>query len=152
MVMLLSVPAAGLLATAAATDIAWRTIPNRLVLALLVLAAIRIGLDLATAPGLDTFSTAGSDLGVAFLVFGLGLVAFQFNVMGGGDVKLIAAVALWLGAGAVLDFLMLTAIAGGGLALVYLVRARSWSVNERQSLPYGVAIAAGGLGVMLLGG
>jgi prepilin peptidase CpaA len=64
-------------------------------------------------------------------------------MLGGGDVKLLAASALWTGSAALLPFLTATALAGGLLAAVFLVFARRG--GRRVALPYGVAIAAGGL-------
>ena len=96
-------------------------------------------------------------LGCGVVVFGVGAVAFAVGVLGGGDVKLLAAVSLFAGPHHLLNLLFITAIAGGLLGLAILagtpigrpamavagpIRARL-----RSGLPYGPAIAAGGLWV-----
>ena len=57
--------------------------------------------------------TAALDLAAALAVFALGALAFHFGLLGGGDVKLLAAGALWLGAAALGPYLMVTVLAGG---------------------------------------
>jgi prepilin peptidase CpaA len=84
-------------------------------------------------------------------VFLAGAFVFHFGAIGGGDVKLIAAGVLWTGAGAAGEFLLATAIAGGVLAGAFLLQARLAPRPEGAarvrppSLPYGIAIAAGGI-------
>ncbi|MBA4358431.1 MAG: prepilin peptidase [Desulfovibrio sp.] len=63
------------------------------------------------------FSLAGLGLGL-----GLMLAPFLFGVMGGGDVKLMAAVGAWVGPQTVLVAFLLTSLAGGAYALVVLAR------------------------------
>lgn len=141
---------AGLLLFAAFSDIATMTIPNWVSLALaglFVPAALLSGMTLAS-------------LGV-HLAFGAGVLLvcfflFQANILGGGDAKLIAAIALWTGGGAFAPFAFGTAIAGGALALT-IYMARKWlSPSETRpaflnrllapngGVPYGVAIMVGG--------
>jgi prepilin peptidase CpaA len=74
-------------------------------------------------------------------------VTFHFGLMGGGDVKLLAAGALWLGTPALASYLLLTVLSGGALALLFLVREglAGRSAGARASLPYGLAIATGGI-------
>ena len=85
----------------------------------------------------------------ALLLIGFGL--FAFGHIGGGDVKLLAASALWAGPELILAFLLLTAMAGGLLSAALLVQNRyGWvlgfaSGDEGAVVPYGVALAAGGL-------
>ena len=97
-------------------------------------------------------------VGTGAALFGLGLIFFQFGWLAGGDVKLISATAVLLGAGDTPDFLMLMSILGGVLALIVLVyaglrrlfgaarqgedeAADDRSRTSRIQLPYGVAIA-----------
>jgi prepilin peptidase CpaA len=93
---------------------------------------------------------------VVILVVGFGL--FSGGYIGGGDAKLLAAAGLWFGWPAVMPFLVLTAIAGGVLAIVMKfwgmveiereVRGTAWMkrwLSFKADLPYGVAIAAGGI-------
>ena len=83
------------------------------------------------------------------LAAGLGL--FALGRIGGGDAKLLAAATLWAGPALALDFLIVTALAGGAISLVQLLRLNygwviGWpSVSMSRAVPYGVAIAAGGL-------
>ena len=92
--------------------------------------------------------------GVALLAVGFGV--FAMGWFGGGDAKLLAAAGLWFGWPAAMQFLVLTALAGGVLALVACawaalqadqeMRGRRWVDRVRHAkldLPYGVAFAAG---------
>ncbi|WP_366554397.1 A24 family peptidase [Aquibaculum sediminis] len=90
----------------------------------------------------------GYTLAGALAVFLLGLLAFRYGILGGADVKLLSAAALWLQPAQLLVFLQVTALAGGVLALVYLLLARLRGESAGSvKLPYAVAIAAGGLAV-----
>ena len=100
-----------------------------------------------------------SHVGAAFTVLAVTFVFFARGWIGGGDAKLFAAVALWLGWSALLPFLAVTALAGGGLALSLLVMRSGWfrpvTIGFRgwigrlatpgENVPYGVAIAIGAL-------
>ncbi|HEY2871018.1 MAG TPA: prepilin peptidase [Reyranella sp.] len=96
-------------------------------------------------------------LGCGVAVFGVGTVAFAFGALGGGDVKLLAAVSLFAGPQRLPDFLIITAVAGGLLGLAILAGAPigrpamagagTLRTRLRAGLPYGPAIAAGGLWV-----
>ncbi|WP_374764140.1 A24 family peptidase [Yunchengibacter salinarum] len=146
---------AGLLVTAAIQDVAARRIPNRLVAAVTGLAVFRLALMMmAGAPALSAVVwPALTGLGV-FLA-GLGL--FRAGLMGGGDVKLLSALALFIGPAALPPFLIMTALAGGLLAAGMMgtrliARRQSAAMAEAPpatvTLPYGVAISAGGLWVL----
>lgn len=132
------------LAWAAASDIRHYQIPNRacaLVAGsyLLALAALPLGGWIA---GLVT--------GVAVLA--LGAVLFARGWVGGGDVKLAAAVALWAGPALLAPFAQATSLAAVVLALVLLspLRARlprvagAASVGLNQPMPFGLPLAVGG--------
>jgi prepilin peptidase CpaA len=92
-------------------------------------------------------------------MFGLGTAAFAAGAMGGGDVKLAAAVSLFAGPALILDFVTVTALLGGVLGVAILAGARIGPVAStggctvrarlRGNLPYGPAIAVGGLWVAL---
>jgi prepilin peptidase CpaA len=141
---LLSIGAIAIFFFAAAFDLAHRRIPNPLVTALALLGGLRLLWALATG---EASATPGADLGIALAIFAAGAVLFHLNLIGGGDVKLLAAGALWLGAASVTPFLVVTTLAGGALALVFLLwgAVARLPVEARPSLPYGVAIAAGGI-------
>jgi prepilin peptidase CpaA len=68
--------------------------------------------------------------------------------MGGGDVKLAAALALWFPPVSTLRFLVIMSIAGGLLTLVVLLVHRLRKKEGRPEVPYGVAIAIGGLAIL----
>jgi prepilin peptidase CpaA len=95
-------------------------------------------------------------VGFAFLLAGMGL--FAAGLLGGGDAKLLAAVALYMGSGWAAPYVMAVAVAGGGLACAVLLlrwAARqgftatmpwlSHLADPKLGIPYGVAIAAGWL-------
>ncbi len=89
------------------------------------------------------------------VVFAAGTVLFAFRAFGGGDVKLIAAVSLWAGFPGVLTLVFQIAIAGGVLSLLWMLSGKARmalayygvpvSLETPAQVPYGVAIAAGGL-------
>ena len=92
------------------------------------------------------------------LVLGLGTLLFVRGWMGGGDVKLLAATALWFDLGQGWKMLVVVAIVGGlETLLVMLLRALPWPtfirnrlavLRRNEGIPYGVAI---GLGAVLIG-
>lgn len=150
--MLLALGAVGVLLAAATTDVVARRIPNPLPLTLAGLGAARILIELSGAPTSAEALTGLTDVWVALLVFAVGACLFAMGWFGGGDVKLLAAGTLWLGAAQAGAFLYVTVLAGGVLALVFLarravsrIRGGSEGAAPNPSLPYGIAIAAGGI-------
>jgi prepilin peptidase CpaA len=131
---------AAMLVAACWFDLRSRTIPNGLNLAIALLA-----IPFWWSVGLPLWPGAAIQLGVALVVFALFAVAFAMGGMGGGDVKLIAAVALWLPAQAVMALIFIMSIAGGLLTLAFFIRHRLARREEPLEIPYGVAIAFGGL-------
>lgn len=129
-----------LLLAASWSDLRSRSIPNGLNLAIALLAV-----PFWWASGLPLWPDAALQAGVALLVFAAFALAFAAGAMGGGDVKLVGAVALWLPWQAVLALLVIMSIAGGVLTLVLAIRHRLARREERLEIPYGVAIAFGGL-------
>lgn len=91
--------------------------------------------------------------GLAALTLVVGFALFVANLMGGGDVKLMAAVALWAGPTGFPMLVIVTAIAGGLVAMALLLFRRLIAADgggpRKDVMPYGVAIAAGGLMVAL---
>jgi prepilin peptidase CpaA len=81
-------------------------------------------------------------------VFVLLAGAFYAGMMGGGDVKLAAALALWFSPASTMKFLVLTSLAGGVLTLGILLWHRTRKREGRPEIPYGVAIAFGGLAIL----
>jgi len=76
-------------------------------------------------------------------------VAFYAGMMGGGDVKLAAALALWFSPASTLRFLVFMSIAGGVLTLVVVGLHRLKKKPGKPEVPYGVAIAVGGLLILI---
>jgi prepilin peptidase CpaA len=132
-----------LLLVAAAIDVRTFTISNRLNLAVALLAPLYwLATSLPLWPGV------GIQLAVGAGVFALFAGAFYAGMMGGGDVKLAAALALWFSPASTIKFLVLTSLAGGVLTLGILAFHRLKRREGRPEIPYGVAIAFGGLAIL----
>ena len=143
---------AGLLVWAAWSDLRDFLIPNRICLAIAMLFPAHV----AAAGTLEVVPGA---LAAAAATFTAGFALFAFRIAGGGDVKLMTAVALWAGPAQIVSFLFMTALAGGLLAA--LLAARAWRREAEANpdgtmglrliairdtkVPYGAAIAVGGL-------
>lgn len=152
---------AGLMATAAYEDFRRLIIPNWVVLGLLALWPLK----LATMPTSALLSGAAGAFGCAFGIFLLGALLFSRGIVGGGDVKLLAAATLWMGPAATPEFLVLTGLAGGMLAMALLTPigalVTTWGRAflgpagnaaldaPRNAVPYGVAIAVAAITVLL---
>jgi prepilin peptidase CpaA len=144
-----------LLVIAAVSDMTTLTIPNW-ISGLLILSFLVLGLAWGM-PMKDIALSAGT--GFVVLLIGMGL--FALGWLGGGDAKLLAATAVWFGWPAVLSFLVFTVIAGGGVSLV-LLGFRCIPMSDQmlgvpwvgrlhrigEALPYGIAIALGGLAAL----
>jgi prepilin peptidase CpaA len=130
---------AAMLIIAATSDLRSRIIPNWLNAAIALLA-----IPFWWLTGLTLWPEIVTQIGVAAIVFALFAIAFHFGMMGGGDVKMVAAVALWLPLGAVVKLLVIMSIAGGALTLAMIVRQRLAKREEAPEVPYGVAIAFAG--------
>lgn len=130
---------------AAFTDIRRRQIDNWLNLAIALGAPV-----FWWASGLSLWPGVAIQLGVAVAAFALFAGLFALKMMGGGDVKLLTVLALWVEPAHFLQLLMVMAIAGGVLTLAM----GAWHVARRQrdklAIPYGVAIAFGALWVLAI--
>jgi prepilin peptidase CpaA len=149
-VRLLLFPA--LMAFAASTDLFTMTISNRV--SLILVAGF---LALAVLDGMPLVEI-GSHLGAGFVVLAVCFVFFYRGWIGGGDAKLAAATALWLGWGHLYEYLIYASLLGGALTLLILeFRKRSlppalanqpWVVRLHEpagGVPYGIALAAAAL-------
>jgi len=124
----------------AAVDIRTYTISDRLNLAIAVLAPVYWW-----SVGLPLWPDAAIRVGVAVLVFLFFAGAFYMNVMGGGDVKLAGALALWFAPFETLRLIVIMSIAGGVLTLIVVGLHHARKKTGRPEVPYGVAIAVGGM-------
>jgi prepilin peptidase CpaA len=160
-----------LLGLAAFKDICERRIPNRLTGALAALYPVYV----LVSPTPVAWPAA---VGLAAVVFVIGLGLFARGLIGGGDVKLLAALSLWAGPEQFVWFILVTTLAGGALSLFSLcywrwgglIEARlatlglapttgrapvspeaptGGSTARSTTLPYGVAIAAGGIAIVV---
>jgi prepilin peptidase CpaA len=141
-----------ILAYAAWGDLVRYLIPNRVVVALVLLYPAHLLASPVTPDLTDSLIIAGIAFAACAAMFACGL-------MGGGDVKLFAAVALWAGPTHIVPVMAATAILGGVLAMVMLspfgvllptpptalFKPGLRPGRARQSMPYGVAIAGAGL-------
>lgn len=126
-------------------------------LSLAIVAIFGVWAACGFAFGGISFVRIAMALGGTAAVFALGAFAFAVGVLGGGDVKLLAASSLFAGPDLLLEFLSVTALAGGILGLAVLAGvpigptaaadSTSMRTRLRGGLPYGPAIAAGGLWV-----
>ncbi|MGD9783078.1 MAG: prepilin peptidase [Hyphomicrobiaceae bacterium] len=150
--ILLLFPAA--MAFAGAMDMLTMTIPNRV--SLLLIGAFLVAVP-AAGLGLEQFL---DHLGAGLIVFAVGFAIFAAGLIGGGDVKLLAASALWFGLHDLPTYLFTVTVLGGLLAMVFLilrgyfpegsVRAPGWVLRLQATetgVPYGIAIAGAALWV-----
>ena len=131
---------AAMLVWIAVQDVRTYTISDRLNVAIALLAPIYW-----LSAGVPLWPYAALRVGVALLVFLLFAGAFYLNAMGGGDVKLAGALALWFTPYETLTMIVIMSIAGGLLTLVVVAIHKMKRKEGRPEIPYGVAIAAGGM-------
>jgi prepilin peptidase CpaA len=142
----------GAVALAAALDLFTMKIPNRLS-AVMVLAFV----PLALLAGLGPWELL-DHVGAGLIGLALGVLLFIPGWFGGGDAKLLAAIALWVGLEHLLPYVLYAALAGGMIAMLFsLVRSvplpraflgEAWALrlhNPKSGIPYGIALAAGAL-------
>jgi prepilin peptidase CpaA len=141
-----------LMALSASMDLLTFTIPNRICVAL--------GLGYVISASLLGVPVVGILLNIscALAILGITFVMFNFGLIGGGDAKLAAATAAWLGWAAILNYGLAASIFGGILTLILLGVRRvplpaalarvAWVArlhNAGAGVPYGIALAAAGL-------
>lgn len=145
-----------LLGVATALDVLERRVPN----AVSALVAV-VGLVAQAAAGGGAGAlraAAGGALMLAAL-----LVPWGFGKLGGGDVKLAAATAIWMGTDHLVSFALLTGAAGLPVAIATRLahRAGSWRIAQaggevagpvgRETVPVAAAIAIGALATLCWG-
>lgn len=140
-----------LMTAAAVEDFRRLMIPNKVTIALCLLWPLYIIAEPSMVAVLG-------GLGCALVVFLVGALCFSRGYLGGGDVKLLAAAALWAGPSATPALLMLTGLLGGALALFLLMPPAAYFMTLARAklgpgsdpavepisnpVPYGIAIAA----------
>ena len=160
---ILLVALAIILVVAAVIDVRTFTISNGLNATVALLAPVYWW-----SVGLPFWPDAAIQIGVAMFVFAALAVTFYLGMMGGGDVKLAAALALWFSPGSTVRFLVIMSLAGGLLTVVVLILHRlkgkpepeaslealpeapddSEKIITKPEVPYGVAIAIGALWIL----
>ncbi len=143
-----------IMAFAASSDLLTMTISNRVSLILaggFFVLAFAVGMDIA-----DMLSHLGAGCLVLIVAFGL----FTRGWIGGGDAKLAAATALWLGFDHLLPYLVYASLFGGALTLALIqfrlaplpgtLARQEWVERLHRKdagVPYGIALAAAALAV-----
>ncbi|QDP20608.1 peptidase [Sphingomonas xanthus] len=129
---------AAMLLWIAIQDVRTYTISDRLNAAIALMAPLSWW-----AVGLPIWPDAAIRVAVAIAVFLLFAGAFYIGAMGGGDVKLAGALALWFAPIEVLMLIIIMSIVGGALTLIVVGVHRARRKTGRPEVPYGVAIALG---------
>lgn len=138
---------------AAISDMLSMTIANRVPLLLIVVFAVA-----APLTGMD-WATYGWHFAAGGLVLSVTFGLFAIGGMGGGDAKLLAATAIWMGFNVhLIEYLVISSFLGGVLTLGILVYRKSTLAvftrhsaflqhlaNEQTGIPYGIALGIGGL-------
>ena len=150
--VLLVFPAA--MAFAGAMDLFTMTIPNRVSIVLVVAFGVAAAMTGMNWAGLV------NHVGAGLLMLGVGIGMFALGWLGGGDAKLLAATALWVGFDHLVPYILVAGMAGGVLAVVILMyrsimpplwlARQEWALRlhgARTGIPYGIALAAAGLHV-----
>jgi prepilin peptidase CpaA len=143
MSVILAVLAAGLMVAAlldaSLSDVRAFRIPNR---DSIIIAVAFVALVPWLGLGASAFH-----VGAGLAVFAAGAGLFALGIWGGGDVKLCGAVALMTGFAGLPRFLLVMALVGGIVALVVLIATRRARRDGTAAghVPYGLAIAAGGI-------
>jgi len=141
-----------MMAFAASSDLLTMTIANRV--SLLLIGGFVLLAALAGFSGAEMLSHAGA----AAMVLAIAFACFACGWIGGGDAKLAAATALWIGFGHLFDYLVYASLLGGALTLLIvqfrtlplppLLAGREWIErlhHEGSGVPYGIALAAAAL-------
>ena len=129
-----------LMIAAAISDLRSRTISNELNAAIALLA-----IPFWIASGLAAWPDVPIQFGAAFAVFLVFAGLFAIGAMGGGDVKMIGAVMLWIPLPLFMPTLTVMAVGGGILSAIMLIYMKLRPSEKAAEVPYGVAIAAAGL-------
>lgn len=144
-----------LLAAAAMQDVYQLRISNVFPVAILLLFPVY-----ALVKGID--ASIWQNGAVFLAVLALGMLAFGAHWLGGGDVKLLAATALWFDIAGAARLIGTIAVLGAAIALFFimfrrvvpepvLLRSGMVSLKRRGPIPYGIGIAGGAIAVIAMG-
>jgi prepilin peptidase CpaA len=143
-----------MMAFAASSDLLTMTISNRV--SLILVAGFFALAGLSGMAGMDVLSHLGAAAVVLVVTFAL----FAKGWIGGGDAKLAASTALWLGFDHLLPYLLYASLFGGALTLLLIqfrwaplpqaLACQEWVQRLHRKdggVPYGIALAAAALAV-----
>jgi prepilin peptidase CpaA len=138
------------LIAATITDIVWLRIPNWIPL------CIAVGFLVAAMAEPRSLAWWGSHVAAGGIVLLAGMAVFAWGKIGGGDVKLLTAVALWFGLAQLPALLLAIGVVGGVVSIACVVLRgagsgaileyfgmRALALEQGQGVPYAVAIAVG---------
>lgn len=141
-----------LMAFTAFFDMFTMRIPNWISAALIIVFAL---IAVLTAMPIQMI---GMHLLVGVIVLAVGFILFALRIIGGGDAKAAAAIALWMGTQDIMPFLFYASLFGGGLTLLIIFFRRfvpetalpkwEWLFrlhDKKQGAPYGIALALGAM-------
>jgi prepilin peptidase CpaA len=140
---LLSATLALLLVWGAATDLRSRIISNKLNAVIALLAPFWWW-----ANDLSFYPDIALQVGLALIVFALFAGLFALGMMGGGDVKMLGALALWMPLQQMSNLIIVMALLGGVVTLITVIHHRTTRRIGKPEIPYGVAIALAALWVL----
>ena len=100
------------------------------------------------ATGLALWPDVGVQIAIGVGIFAVFATFFALGTMGGGDVKLLGALALWLPLFAMIKLLFVMSILGGILTLIMLIIHKWQRALGKPEIPYGIAISMAGLWVI----
>jgi prepilin peptidase CpaA len=143
-----------LMAFAAVSDLFTMTISNRVSLALV--AGFLLLAPLSGMSGTDILMHLAAGASVLAVAFG----CFAMGWVGGGDAKLAASAALWLGLAQLMNYLLCASLLGGALTILllqlrqwplpYVLTGQAWLIRlhaKESGIPYGIALSIGALAV-----
>jgi prepilin peptidase CpaA len=130
------------LVIAAVTDLRRREIDNWLNL------AIALGAPLFWFATDMSLLDVGFQLALAVVTFLVLLILFSLGQMGGGDLKLLTALALWIHPLWFMRLIVVMAMAGGLLTVVLWIAHKAKKDKGKMAVPYGIAISVAGIWVI----
>jgi prepilin peptidase CpaA len=122
------------------SDIRYRLIYNKVTIPIALAAPVYW-----VATGQTGLPDIGMHIATGLAALALFAVFFAIGMMGGGDVKLFAALSLWFSFLDAVNMLLFTSLLGGGVTVVFIIIHKLKKQQGRVRIPYGVAISLAGL-------